>query len=267
MPDKNSKIKTALVTGGSSGIGYELAKLFAADGYNLVLVARDRDRLANVAKELEESHSCRVAVLPKDLTVSRAPDEILEELQVNGVEIDVLVNNAGVGAHVAFHESDTQRMLDMIQLNVVALVHLTRLVLPRMVHRGAGRILNVSSLAAYQPGPFKAIYNASKAFVTSFSEAVSTELEGTGVTLTTLAPGLTITEFHERGGMTRSGLASKAGIVMSAAQVAKIGYDATMSGKRTVITGFRNRASALALGRILPKGLVLRIMSRINRSR
>lgn len=267
MVDEKTQSKTALITGASAGIGYELSKLFAADNYDLILVARDSNRLARVAKELEASFACRVAVLPKDLTVTRSPDEIFEQLQNNAVEIDVLVNNAGVGARGALHESDTQKMLDMIQLNVVALVHLTRLVLPGMVQRGTGRILNVSSVAAYQPGPFKAIYNASKAFVTFFSEAVSTELKGTGVTLTTLAPGPTVTEFHERAGMQRSKLANKAGLVMTAAQVAKIGYDATMSGKRTVITGLRNRAGALVLGRLLPRGFVLDLMSKINGGR
>jgi short-subunit dehydrogenase len=259
--------KTALITGASVGIGYELAKLFARDGYNLILVSRDEAKLKDVAAELESSYECRVAVLPKDLTVARAPDEVFEQLQDNSVELDVLVNNAGVGVHGPFHRVDTQKILDLIQLNVSALVHLTRLVLPAMVARGDGHVLNVASTAAYQPGPFAATYYASKAFVLSFSEATATELRGTGVSMTTLCPGPTDTEFHERAGMKHSKAAGKVAIIMDPQTVARIGYEAMLQRKRTVIAGLKNRVGAFALSRVLPKSLVLNAIAKLNKDR
>jgi short-subunit dehydrogenase len=266
MTAQDTKAKTALVTGASIGIGYELAKLFARDGYDLILVSRDKDKLDAVAAELEASHKCRVAVLAKDLTVPRAPDEIYEQLQQNSVDLDVLVNNAGVGGIGAFHKDDTQRWLDMIQLNVTSLVHLTRLVLPGMVERGRGRVLNVASTAAFQPGPFMATYYATKAFVLSFSEAIDTELKGTGVSVTTVCPGPTRTEFQRRAGMKESKLA-KGGVIMDAATVARIGYDAMMKNKRTVVTGTKNRVAAFASSRVLPRSFVLNAVRYLNKDR
>jgi short-subunit dehydrogenase len=258
--------KTALITGASAGIGYELAKLFARDGYNLILVSRDEAKLKDVASELQSVHTCRIAVLPKDLTVPRAPDEVFEQFQDNSVEVDVLVNNAGVGACGPFHKIDTQKILDLVQLNVSSLVHLTRLVLPGMGERGTGHVLNVASTAAYQPGPFMAAYYASKAFVLSFSEAVATELKGTGVSVTTLCPGPTDTEFHERAGTKQSKVAGGA-FIMDPESVARIGYEAMLKRKRTVIAGLKNRVSAFALSRVLPKSLVLNTIATLNKDR
>lgn len=258
--------KTALITGASVGIGYELAKLLARDSYDLILVSRDKDRLQSVAEELEESFQGRVAVLPKDLTIARAPDEIFEQLQQNSITLDVLVNNAGFGAQGAFHAGDTQQVLDMIQLMVTSLVHLTRLVLPGMIDRGSGKILNVASTAAFQPGPYMSIYYATKAFVLSFSEAVGTELRGTGVSVTTLCPGPTRTEFHARAGMKESRLASS-GVVMDAQTVARLGYEAMMKNKLTVITGARNKLGAFLSKRVMPKSIVLRTVSALNKNR
>jgi len=264
MPVENPK--TALVTGASTGIGWELAKLLAGDGYNLILLARDESKLKAVASELESSHGCRVAVLPKDLSVAGAPDEVFGQLQENSVELDVLVNNAGVGASGAFHRIDTQKILDLIQLNVSALVHLTRLVLPGMIERGTGRVLNVASTAAYQPGPFMAAYYASKAFVLSFSEAVATELKGTGVTVTAFCPGPTDTAFHKRAGTKSSNVAGGA-FVMDAGSVARIGYEAMLKGRRTAIAGLKNRVAAFVSSRVLPKRFVLNTIATLNKNR
>jgi len=265
VPENQSK--TALITGASAGIGYSLAKLFARDQFDLVLVSRDRKRLEEVAAELESSYKCRTAVVPKDLTISRAPDELYEELQNNSVDIDVLVNNAGVGAHGAFHKSDTQQILNLVRLNIDALVHMTRLFLPRMVERGNGRVLNVASVAAYQPGPFMATYYASKAFVLSFSEAIAVELKGTGVTMTTLCPGPTRTQFNENAGIAHSKLGKSARVALSPDAVANIGYDAMLKGKRTVIAGLKNRVAAFASSRVLPKSLVINAIATVNRNR
>jgi short-subunit dehydrogenase len=258
--------KTALVTGASTGIGYELAKLLAQDGYNLILVSRDQAKLVKVAAELEASHQCRAAVLAKDLTVAGTPDEIFEMLQQNSIQLDVLVNNAGFGGLGPFHRMDMQKVLDMIQLNVTALVHLTRLVVPDMVARGKGYILNIASTAAFQPGPYMAVYYATKAFVVSFSEAVESELKGTGVSVTTLCPGPTKTEFHARAGMQHSRL-GKSFFIMEAGPVARIGYDAMLARKRTVIAGVKNRMLAFVASRLVPKKLLLGTVASLNKNR
>lgn len=261
-----TRTKTALITGASVGIGYELAKLFARDGYNLILVARDKARLEKVAAKLEASSTCCAAVMAKDLTAANAPDEIFEMLQESSIQLDALVNNAGFGANGPFRGADTQQVLDMIQVNVTALVHLTRLVLPDMVERGTGHILNVASTAAYQPGPFMAVYYATKAFVLSFSEAVASELKGTGVSVTTLCPGPTRTEFHQRAKMQHSRLASSF-FIMDAGTVARIGYDAMRARKRTVIAGWKNHVLAFVTSRLAPKSLLLGTIATLNKNR
>jgi hypothetical protein len=258
--------KTALVTGASTGIGYELAKLFAQDGYDLILVSRDKAKLEKVAAELEAAHRCRVAVIAKDLAEPGAPVEIFEALRQSSVQLDALVNNAGFGGQGLFYLMDTEKALNMIQVNVSALVHLTRLLLPDMVARGKGHILNVASTAAFQPGPYMAVYYASKAFVLSFSEAVNSELKRTGVSVTTLCPGPTQTEFHARAGMQHSRL-GKSGFIMDAESVARIGYAGMMARKRTVIAGFKNRALAFVASRLVPKGLLLGTISSLNKNR
>lgn len=263
--DKSNQRKTALVTGASAGIGYELAKVLAENGFDLVLIARNKERLEAVADELEASFNVRAAVMCKDLVVPRAPDEIFEELERAGVTIDVLVNNAGYGTHGPFHESDTQKELDMIQLNVTALVHLTRLVVPGMVARGSGRIMNVASTAAFQPGPFMAIYYATKAFGVSFSEAIGNELKGTGVTVTAFCPGPTRTEFQQRAGIEASRL-NTAGMIADADEVARFGYRAMMKGRPLAIPGVKNRTLAFAV-RFFPRQVVLKVVRRLNQHR
>src|SRR5882724_8623821 len=227
----------ALITGGSMGIGYELAKVFAANNFNLVLVARNEARLKQVADEIRAKHGIETKILVKDLSLANAPQEIFDALR--DTPISVLVNNAGFGWRGAFAESDLQQhTLDMMHVNMDSLVALTRLFLPQMLARKTGRVLNVASTAAFQPGPFANIYFATKAFVLSFSIALSEELEGTGVTVTALCPGSTRTEFFERAGMKNL---RRDGLMMDAGVVAEIGYQGLMRGKRVVIPGALNK--------------------------
>jgi len=247
-----------LITGASTGIGYELAKLFAADGWHLVLVARNEARLQQVAAELRAAHRIDVKVLAKDLAVPTALAEIFEALR--DTPITALVNNAGFGWQGPFARGEIKVSLDMMRVNMDALVQLTHLFVQPMLARGAGRILNVASTAAFQPGPFTDIYYASKAFVYSFSVALAEELAGTGVTVTTLCPGATRTEFHDRAGMQRS---LRWLPLMEADEVARIGYRGLMRGKRIVIPGTMNRIAA-ALSKCLPARFTAKMVRGIN---
>ena len=255
---------TALVTGASAGIGEELARLFAADGYDVVLVARSRERLEALARELETGHGVRATVIASDLSDPAAPGLLFRQVGEAGITVDFLVNNAGFGLYGAFVQlpgadavTSASREMEMIQLNVSALTHLTKLFLPGMVARGRGRVLNVASTAAFQPGPLMAVYYATKAYVLSFSEAVGVELRGTGVTVTTLCPGPTKTEFAGVAKMEGSRLFTMGG-VMGAAEVARAGYQGMLAGRATVIPGARNRIMAGAT-RLVPRRTAARL--------
>src|SRR5882724_11077920 len=200
MTDKN-RTKTALITGASGGIGYDLAKLFARDGYGLVLVARNKQKLDENAPELRKLGSPWVINYATDLAELEAPEELFAYTERASIQVDVLVNNAGYGVHGAFSKTNLDDELEMMQLNMVALTHLTKLYLPQMIARRQGKIMQVASTAAFQSGPFMAVYFASKAYVLSFSEALYEELRGTGVTVTALCPGPTKTGFADRAGM------------------------------------------------------------------
>jgi uncharacterized protein len=254
---------TALITGASSGLGREFARLFAGDGNDVILVARRRERLEELAGELAARHGVTAHVIAVDLAEPGAPRRIAEELRTLGVEVDFLVNNAGFGGSGAFAEADPKRELEMIQVDVTALVELTRIFLPRMVARHRGRILNIGSTAGFQPGPFMATYYASKAFVNSFTEAVAFELEGTGVTATLSCPGATATEFAGHAGNEKS-LLFRLGAADSA-QVAREGYRAMRAGQRLVIHGIANKVGVQAL-RASPRSTVLGLTARLNRS-
>jgi uncharacterized protein len=256
-PQRKQNPKTALITGASGGIGLDLARLFAADGTNLVLTARDRGKLHQAAEELTRSNpGVSAHVIAKDLAHPRAPQEIFDELQERSTQIDFLVNNAGYGVYGSFTENNLQDELEMMQLNMVALTHLTKLVLPQMIARGSGRIMNVASTAAFQPGPLMAVYYASKAFVLSFSGAIANELRKTGVTVTCLCPGATETGFAKRAHMEESRL-FKMG-AMNSAIVARVGYAGMMKGKLLVIPGVRNKLLAQSV-RLAPRRLVTAI--------
>jgi short-subunit dehydrogenase len=249
--------KTALVTGASTGIGKELCKLMAKDGYELFLVARDAARLKQVASELMTMGCPSTHVIPVDLALRDGPRSV--EIALSGTVPDVLVNNAGFGLLGDFDAGDLNRSLDMIQVNVTSLVELTGRLLPAMVRRSHGRIMNVASTASFQPGPGMAIYYATKAFVLSFSEAIAEENRRKGISVTVLCPGPTDTEFQSRAGMLETPL-FKGGLgVMTAAAVAEIGYRAMLEGKVLSIAGLRNRLGMEGL-RLAPRSWVRRIV-------
>jgi len=254
--------ETVLVTGASSGIGLELATLFARDRARLVLVARDERRLEALARGLEERQQVTVHVLPFDLSRSDAPARIDAALRERALQVDVLVNNAGFGERGPVAALDLERQLQMVQVNLTAVTHLTRLLLPGLIERRRGGVLNVASTAAFQPGPNMAVYYATKAYVLSFSEALSEELAGTGVTVTCLAPGPTSTEFARRANMLGTRLFSR-GTPMSAARAALAGYDGFRSGKVLVIPGFSNRLGTFAV-RLAPRAFVRKLVAGLN---
>jgi len=226
--------KTALITGASSGIGKEFARIHAERGGDLVIVARREEKLNELKAELESKHSVAVTVIVKDLSQPNAPTEIYDEVTKVGIEIDYLINNAGFGGRGKFHERDWQTDLTMINLNVVALTALTRLFLPDMVKRNEGKILNVSSTASLLPGPLQAVYYATKAYVTSFSNAIAEELHDTKITVTVLLPGATETEFGSTSGMDETSMFQN---TFSAREVAEDGYNAMIKGDLNIIAG------------------------------
>jgi uncharacterized protein len=253
--------KTALVTGASSGLGSQFAWLFAGDGHDVVLVARRRDKLEGLASEITKKHGVRAVALAADLTDPASPERIATEIGGLGLEIEFLVNNAGFGSNGAFIELDAKRELEMVQVNVTALVHLTRLLLPAMVARRSGRILNLGSTAGFQPGPFMAVYYASKAFVNSFTEALAFELKGTGVTATVSCPGATVTEFAQVAGNDKSRLFRMG--AMDARDVAAHAYRAMMRGEVMAIPGMKNKLGLQSL-RIAPRSALRRVVARLN---
>lgn len=234
---------SAVVTGASTGIGRELADLAARDGYDIVLVARSESVLNAVAADLRQKWKRNVTVIAKDLTHPDAPREIFSAVSDAGLEVEVLVNNAGFGLLGKFWELDEREQVDMVQLNVTALTDLTRLFLPQLIARRRGMIMNIASTAAFQPGPLMSVYYATKAYVLSFSEAIHNEAREYGVTVTCVCPGATKTEFDKRARMTNTKLFAK-GHVMSARQVAEIGWKAMKRGKPLVITGALNALMA-----------------------
>jgi uncharacterized protein len=253
---------TVLVTGASSGIGRELAKCFAAEGCRMILAARNTAALEDLATLLRRNYQVEVRVLAADLAQLETPQRLFDELRAAGLDVDVLVNNAGFGAHGAFAGLSLVRQLEMIQVNVAALTQLTGLFLPGIKQRGRGGVLNVASTAAFQPGPGMAVYYATKAYVLSFSEALGAELAGTGVTVTTLCPGPTadtnfgrVAEFKGPDVLTRGAL--------SAAAVARYGHRFFRRGRLLAIPGWRNRILTLAV-KFLPRCLIRRAVKKVN---
>ena len=249
----------ALITGASAGIGADLARLLARNGYGVVLVARSPERLEAVAVELRAT-GAPVLALSIDLSAPGAVASLHEQITKAGLDIEVLVNDAGFGMHGPFIELDPARQLEMIQVNVAALTALTRRFAPDMVRRGHGRILNVASTAAFQPGPLMAVYCATKAYVLSFSEAIREELRGTGVSVTCVAPGATVTRFSEVADMAETRLFRSH--TMASVAVAEAAYAAMQNGKALVVPGMRNRLLAM-LTRLVPIGATARVARRV----
>ena len=257
---QTSQRSTALVTGASTGIGLDLARLLARD-FDLIVTARAQARLQQVAAQLEAQHGNRVHVIPADLAQADAPARLFAEIASRGLRVDALINNAGFGAYGVFAETNAETELEMIQVNITALTHLTKLALPGMLERRQGRIMNVASTAGFQPGPLMAVYYATKAYVISFSEAIANELNGSGVTVTCLCPGATETEFAKRADMEKSRL-FKMG-KMSSAAVARAGYSAMLRGKTLVIPGAKNWVMAESV-RFSPRKLVTAIARKVQ---
>src|SRR5262245_12911072 len=253
--------KTALVTGASSGLGLELARLFAQDGHDLVVVARRRDHLEALATRLAAEHGVAARIIAEDLADPVAPRRIFEELQAQRIEIEFLVNSAGFGMNGPFATGDLGRALAMVQVNVSSLMHLTHLVLPAMIARRSGRILNLGSTAGFQPGPGMAVYYASKAFVNSFTEALGYELRGTGVTATVCCPGATATEFGQVSGHGQTRLFRMG--ATSASFVATHAYRAMMAGRPMSLPGWRAKLG-LQLLRFGTRGATLGVAARLN---
>jgi len=256
--------KTVLITGASFGIGWELAHIFAREGYYLVLVARSADKLRQLASELEKAHGTRSLILATDLTDPGASAYVLDQTNRADIQVDVLVNNAGFGQYGLFAENDLEECLRQIQLNVTTLTHLTRLYIPGMIERKSGRVLNVASTAAFQPGPLMAVYFATKAYVLHFSEALGNEVGGTGVTVTCLCPGATVTEFHKRAKATGMQLLRFG--AMDARTVAEDGYRALMAERPVVISGIKNWLVAQSV-RFSPRRLVTAVARKTQEGR
>jgi short-subunit dehydrogenase len=248
--------KVALITGASSGTGREFARIHAAKGGDLVVIARREDKLNELKQELEKKYNIKVKVIAKDLNLLQAPIEIYNEVKEAGIEVDYLINNAGFGGRGYFHERPMELDLQMIQVNIVALTSLTRLFLPDFVKRNSGKILNVSSTASLMAGPLQAVYYASKAYVTSFSNAIAQELHDTNITVTALLPGGMETEFAKTADLVNTPLFAK---TVSPYGVAKEGYDAMLEGKLNVIAGVSaSQRAMIAMTPLMPKKLMLK---------
>jgi uncharacterized protein len=250
------RMSTVLITGASGGIGYELAKLFARNHHNLVLVARSGDKLRNVATELQ-TFGVTVKTIPLDLAVSPAPKFLFDQLEREGLVIDILINNAGFGVYGEFAGMPEAEILGQISLNITALTELTRRFLPPMLARHSGRIMNVASTAGFVPGPLMAVYYATKAYVVSFSQAVANELHGSGINVTCFCPGATETGFANRAGTEQSRLFQQMR-PMSAEEVAGDGYRALMEGRTLAISGLPNRILVQSL-RFGPRKMITAI--------
>jgi short-subunit dehydrogenase len=255
----------ALVTGASAGIGLELARRIAADGWDLALTARNEAALQAVAGEIREKRGVHALVVPADLADPTGPSRVQAELRRADFDVDFLVNNAGFGTWGPFAEQTLESQLSMLQVNVMALTELTHRFLPGMRARGRGRILNLASTAAFQPGPNMAVYFASKAYVLHFSEALGHELRGTGITVTTLCPGPTETEFQERAGMTDSRVGANP-LMMGPESVVEAGYRGAMDGRTVVVPGAANRVGSW-LPRFTPRSLVRMATAFVNSPR
>ena len=257
-----TKNKTALVTGATSGIGHEIAKLLAKDGYNLVIVARTEEDLYAAGEVFKKAGGISVTCIAKDLSEPNAAEELYNEVKAKGIEINILVNDAGQGVYGKFAETNLQEELDIIQLNICSLVTLTKLFLQDMIARKEGRILQLASMVSKISSPLMAVYAGTKAFVYNFSQSLINELEDTGVTVTALQPGATATDFFNKAGAENSKIVKDGGLA-SPADVAKDGYDALMAGDSKVVSGMKNKWSA-AMANVIPDEVLAGQMRKTN---
>ncbi len=259
--------KTVLITGASTGIGKELSYIFARNGYDLILVARNSDQLKKIKEEIEESYHRRVFIIARDISESAAPEFVFNKVSKEfKMPLDVLVNNAGFGLYRRFEETDINRELNMIDLNIKALTHLTKLFLPEMLERGGGKIMNVASVAGFMPGPLMSVYYATKAYVVSFTLALHQELHKKGIAVSALCPGPTKTEFTQRAQLEHlKFFKGNSFFIHDAKSVAIIGFNGLMNGKPVIIPGLLNKLTVQML-RFLPgtlvRGLTRRVMEK-----
>jgi short-subunit dehydrogenase len=250
--------KTALISGASSGIGYELAKIHALKGDDLVIVARNKEKLEALKEEIQRDHQVQVCSLAKDLALPLAVEEVYNEVTQQGITVDYLINNAGFGDFGLFVKTRWEKEQRMIQLNIMTLTQMTKLFLPGMIKRGQGRIMNLASLASFQPGPGMAVYFATKAYVLHFSEALHYEVKKKGITVTALCPGPTASGFETAAAAEQNKLWNKNN--PSAKKVAKYGYKAMMKGKAVAVHGTKNKLLATS-GRFVPRSWLTAIVS------
>jgi short-subunit dehydrogenase len=262
MTENNSRY--VLITGGTQGIGYELAKLFAEDGHNLILVARTQSDLEQRSAELSQQYGVQVVPLAKDLFEPNAPFELYDEVRNKGLTVDVLVNDAGQGQFGLFVETDIRRQLEIIQLNVSSLTALTYLFMKDMVARNEGKILQLASIASELPGPWQAVYHGTKAYVLSFTEALINELKDSAVTMTALQPGATDTDFFNKADMQNSKIMDTK--MSDPAKVAKDGYQALMKGDDKIVSGFKNKAM-VAMSNVMPDTMVAEQMNKMQKDK
>jgi uncharacterized protein len=246
-----------LVTGATSGIGYELAKIFAANSYNLIIVSRPTANLMDVAKQLADQYQIDVVPIAKDLFNKTSPFELYEEVKSRGLKVTILVNNAGQGHYGRFIDTDIEKELDIIQLNIAAYVVLTKLFLRDMASSNAGKILNIASIAGKVPGPYQSVYHGTKAFVHSFTEAIRAELDGYNITITSLLPGATNTNFFDKAGMEESKILEHE--LADPAKVAADGFNALMNGDDMIISGLKNKVQ-VAMSNVTPDSTVAKQM-------
>lgn len=252
----------ALITGATQGIGYELAKLFAEDGYNLVMVARTEEDLQQRAKEFTQQYGINVITIAKDLIQPKAAFEVYEEVKSKGITIDVLVNDAGQGQYGLFAESDINRLQDIIQLNIISLTVLTHAFLKDMIAKDKGRILQLASVASELPGPWQAVYHATKAYVLHLTEVIINEIKDTNVTMTALQPGATDTDFFRKADMLNSKVMDSK--LADPAKVAKDGYDALMKGDDKVVSGMKNKINVV-MSNIMPDTVVAEQLNQMQK--
>lgn len=250
-----------IITGASSGIGLELAKVFAKNQHDLILVARSKEKLMEIAEILSEKYKVQTTVFSKDLTDLESIKEVYNELKSQNIDIDFLINNAGFGDFGLFYETNWQNEKKMIDLNITALTYFTKLFLKDMVSKNSGKIMNLASTASFQPGPLMAVYYATKAYVLHFSEAVANEIKNTDVTITALCPGPTSSGFQETANLEGSGLIK--GKLPTSAEVAEYGYKVMMKGKTVSIHGLMNKIMAASV-RFLPRNIVTNIVRNLS---